>query len=227
MQPIEFKRNEETVECVRPMAITYSAHRVYDGAKRVLDVFFSSLALVVLAPFMGLLALIIWLDDPHGSPIYVSKRCGKNGKQFSFYKFRSMCVNADKLLEGLMDQNEADGPAFKIKKDPRLTRVGRFIRKCSIDELPQLINILRGDMSIVGPRPPIAREVEQYTSYQMKRLSVKPGLTCLWQVQPHRNDLSFDEWVELDIKYIRERCLALDAKLVLLTIWSMLSMSGV
>ena len=191
--------------------------RPYDRVKRVFDVVVAGLALVVLSPALLIIALIIFLDDPHGSPIYVSKRMGKNGRIFDFYKFRSMCVNAEDQLGELMDLNEADGPAFKIKDDPRITRFGRFIRKTSIDELPQLWNVVKGDMSIVGPRPPIPREVEQYDEEQMQRLKVVPGLTCYWQIQPARNSLSFQEWMDLDLKYIRERSFKVDLKIILKT----------
>ncbi len=200
--------------------------RPYDRVKRVFDVVVAGLALVVLSPALLIIALIIFLDDPHGSPIYVSKRMGKNGRIFDFYKFRSMCVNAEDQLGELMDLNEADGPAFKIKDDPRITRFGRFIRKTSIDELPQLWNVVKGDMSIVGPRPPIPREVEQYDEEQMQRLKVVPGLTCYWQIQPARNSLSFQEWMDLDLKYIRERSFKVDLKIILKTAWVMVRGEG-
>lgn len=200
--------------------------RPYDRVKRVFDVVVAGLALIVLSPALLVIALIIFLDDPHGSPIYVSKRMGKNGRIFDFYKFRSMCVNAEDQLGELMDLNEADGPAFKIKDDPRITRFGRFIRKTSIDELPQLWNVVKGDMSIVGPRPPIPREVEQYDEEQMQRLKVVPGLTCYWQIQPARNSLSFQEWMDLDLKYIRERSFKVDLKIILKTAWVMVRGEG-
>lgn len=200
--------------------------RPYDRVKRVFDVVVAGLALIVLSPALLIIALIIFLDDPHGSPIYVSKRMGKNGRIFDFYKFRSMCVNAEDQLGELMDLNEADGPAFKIKDDPRITRFGRFIRKTSIDELPQLWNVVKGDMSIVGPRPPIPREVEQYDEEQMQRLKVVPGLTCYWQIQPARNSLSFQEWMDLDLKYIRERSFKVDLKIILKTAWVMVRGEG-
>lgn len=191
--------------------------RPYDRIKRIFDVIVAGIALVVLSPALLIIALIIFMDDPHGSPFYVSKRVGKNGRVFDFYKFRSMCVNAEEQLVGLMAMNEADGPAFKIKDDPRITRIGRFIRKTSIDELPQLWNVIKGDMSLVGPRPPIPREVEQYNEEQMQRLKVVPGLTCYWQIQPARNSLSFQEWMDLDLKYIRERSLKVDLGIILKT----------
>lgn len=151
---------------------------------------------------------------------------GKTAVIFDFYKFRSMCVNAEDQLGELMDLKEADGPAFKIKDDPRITRFGRFIRKTSIDELPQLWNVVKGDMSIVGPRPPIPREVEQYDEEQMQRLKVVPGLTCYWQIQPARNSLSFQEWMDLDLKYIRERSFKVDLKIILKTAWVMVRGEG-
>lgn len=200
--------------------------RVYWFFRRTQDIFFSLLALIVLFPFLALLALIIFIDDPHGSPFFVQERIGRNGKPFQFIKFRSMIVNAEAKLDELLDQNEMDGPVFKIKDDPRITRIGKFIRKTSIDELPQLLNILKGDMSIVGPRPALQREVEQYNEYQRQRLYVTPGLTCFWQVQPRRNDLSFDEWMELDIKYVRERSFLVDWKIIFLTVGAVLRASG-
>ena len=150
----------------------------------------------------------------------------KNGKEFNFYKFRSMVVNAEELLASLKDKNEMEGPAFKIKDDPRITKIGRFIRKTSIDELPQLLNVLKGDMSFVGPRPPLPREVVQYTDYQKQRLLIRPGLTCIWQVQPRRNDLSFDEWIEMDLEYIRTRSIGQDIKLIFKTVGCMFKGEG-
>lgn len=192
--------------------------RYYWVLRRVQDIVLSSIALVVLFPVMVIVALAIYIDDPKGSPIFTQIRCGKDGKPFKFYKFRSMCVDAEAKLEELLKNNEMDGPAFKMRQDPRITRVGKFIRKTSLDELPQLFNVLKGDMSIVGPRPPLPREVEQYTEYQYQRLYVTPGLTCYWQVQPHRNNLNFDEWMELDLKYIKERSFLVDWKIIFQTV---------
>ncbi len=192
-------------------------HRIYYPAKRAFDLAASIAALILLSPLMLLLAVAIFLDDPHGSPIFVQERVGKNGRVFKFYKFRSMIVNAEALLDELQDKNEKDGPVFKIKDDPRITRIGRFIRKTSLDELPQLFNILKGDMSIVGPRPGLPNEVEKYDVYQRQRLRVTPGLTCYWQVSDNRDDISFDEWVDLDIKYIKEQSMKVDLKLILRT----------
>jgi len=142
---------------------------------------------------------------------------GRGGKPFKIIKFRSMIMDAEKLLKDLEHLNEADGPVFKIREDPRRTRFGKFLRRTSLDELPQLLNVLKGDMSLVGPRPPLPAEVARYTPYQMQRLSVKGGITCYWQIYG-RNNLSFDEWVELDLKYIRERNLWVDIKIILKTI---------
>ncbi|MBR6767196.1 MAG: sugar transferase, partial [Clostridia bacterium] len=155
--------------------------RSYWYVRRAQDIFFSLLALIVLCVPMLIVALVIWIDSPGASPFFSQKRVGRNGKTFDFLKFRSMVPNAEAKLDELLDQNEMDGPVFKIKDDPRITRVGKFIRKTSIDELPQLINILKGDMSIVGPRPASPREVEQYSDYERQRLYVTPGLTCYWQ----------------------------------------------
>lgn len=195
--------------------------------KRAFDIIFSILALIVLLLPMLVVALVVYIDSPGASPVYVQERLGKNGKKFKFFKFRSMIPDADKMVDDLMDRNEMEGPAFKIKDDPRITKVGRFIRKTSIDELPQLLNILKGDMSFVGPRPPLEREVIQYTEYQKQKLLIVPGLTCYWQVQPSRNDLSFDEWIRLDLKYISERSFTTDIKILWRTVGAVFGMEGV
>ena len=199
----------------------------YIAVKRAQDIVFSLLALVVLSPLMLVIAIASMIDDPKGGFIFRQIRCGKDGRMFHFYKFRSMCVDAEKKLDGLLDQNEMEGPAFKIENDPRITRVGKFLRKTSLDELPQLINVLRGEMSIVGPRPPLPREVEQYTEYQKQRLSVKPGLTCYWQVQPHRNRISFEDWVELDLNYIKAQSYIVDWKIIIMTVKAICHMQGI
>lgn len=199
----------------------------YIAVKRAQDIVFSLLALVVLSPLMLVIAIAIMIDDPKGGFIFRQIRCGKDGRMFHFYKFRSMCVDAEKKLDGLLDLNEMEGPAFKIENDPRITRVGKFLRKTSLDELPQLINVLRGEMSIVGPRPPLPREVEQYTEYQKQRLSVKPGLTCYWQVQPHRNRISFEDWVELDLNYIKAQSYIVDWKIIIMTVKAICHMQGI
>ena len=200
--------------------------RRYWMLRRSQDVLLSAGALLALWPFMLLVAAVIVLDSPGAGPIFAQTRIGRDGKPFTFYKFRSMCPGAEDKLESLLEHNEMQGPVFKIKKDPRITRVGKFIRKTSIDELPQLWNVLRGEMSIVGPRPGIPREVEQYDDYARQRLLVTPGLTCYWQIQPHRNDLTFDEWVDLDVKYINERSFRTDWKIILATFGAVLGMNG-
>ena len=187
----------------------------YLFVKRCFDIVSSFLVIVLLSWLILLCILIKWLEDFH-NPIYVSKRVGKNGKIFNFYKIRTMCPNAEAMKQKLIDEglNEADGPAFKMKNDPRITKVGKIYRKLSLDELPQLFNILNGTMSVVGPRPPIPSEVEQYTEYQKHRLDVKGGLLCLWQIQKNRNALDFDEWVRLDLEYIQKQSVWLDLKII-------------
>lgn len=200
--------------------------RGYWIIKRTQDFILALLALLVLWPIMLIVGLAVVIDDPAGGPIFAQTRCGRHGKEFKFYKFRSMCVNAEAMVDELADRNEMEGPAFKIRDDPRITRVGRFIRKTSLDELPQLINILKGDMSIVGPRPPLPREVAQYNEYQKQRLIVTPGLTCYWQIQPNRNSIGFDRWVDLDVQYIKERSFPVDWKIMFLTVGAVLKADG-
>ena len=198
---------------------------MYVILKRFFDIVLSVIAIVVLYPLMLVVSVIIYIDDK-GSPIFVQQRYTQDGKIFKMYKFRSMYVDAEERFNEVKHLNEIEGNIiFKSKDDPRITRIGKFIRKTSIDELPQLFNILKGDMSIVGPRPPITREVVQYTSYQMNRLLVKGGLTCFWQCSG-RSNLNFDEQVELDIKYIKNRSLFLDFKLILKTVKTVLKMDG-
>lgn len=212
---------DEQVLYDRPMKAaaiqaTKIERRPYDVAKRFFDIVLSLCGLVILSPLFLITAMAIRLDSK-GPAFYSQKRIGRNGKPFKMYKFRSMCVNAEQQLERLAALNERDGPTFKITHDPRVTRVGRFIRKTCIDELPQLINILRGEMSLVGPRPPLPNEVAVYTPYQMRRLGVTPGLTCFWQATKGE-DTTFEEWVEMDLKYIRERSLKTDIKILFLTV---------
>jgi len=172
----------------------------------------------------ALLAILIKLDSK-GSVFYVSKRIGKKGKPFDFYKFRTMVVDAEKMLAQLRDKNETDGPIFKMKNDPRITRIGRFLRRYSLDELPQLWNVLKGNMSIVGPRPPIPQEVKNYKEGQLKRLEIKPGITGLWQIRG-RSDASFHRLIRWDIWYIRNWSLWLDLKIILKTIPAVLKGKG-
>ena len=199
---------------------------VYAFFKRLIDIVFSILGiLILLVPFL-IISLIIIIDSPGASPIFVQKRIGKGGKEFKFYKFRTMIPHAEEKLPEILAQNEMDGPVFKIKDDPRITRFGRIIRKTSIDEFPQLWNVLKGDMSFVGPRPPLPREVEQYTEEQKIRIAIKPGITCYWQVQPKRNSLSFEEWLALDVKYIEERSFLTDIKIFFKTFGAVFGLEG-
>jgi len=215
-----FKFEEEFDEVA--IAIDYSdilgkESIFYSVTKRLIDIVGSLCGIILLSPLFLIVAILIKLEDPKGKVFFAQERNGRYPKTFKMYKFRSMVHNAEDLLKDLMDRNEQTGPVFKINDDPRITKVGKFIRKTSIDELPQLFNVLKGDMSLVGPRPPIPHEVDQYNSYQMQRLAVKPGLTCIWQVSG-RNNIGFDEWVEMDIEYIKTRNLWLDIKLIFKTV---------
>ena len=188
----------------------------YDFIKRLFDIVFSIISIVIFSPAFIAVALAIKIND--GGPVlYTSQRVGKNGKVFNFYKFRSMSPDADVIYEEIKHQTETKGPTFKLENDPRVTKVGRFIRKTSLDELPQFFNILAGNMSFVGPRPPLVREVEQYGPKAMQRLSVKGGLTCFWQVMG-RSEIDFDGMVELDLEYIDKRGFLTDIKILFLTI---------
>lgn len=189
--------------------------RVYEFIKRTMDIICSLIALVVLLPILLLVSVLIKVESK-GPVIFAQGRVGKDGKMFKMYKFRSMVANAEELKEKLMKQNERSGPMFKIRDDPRITKVGKFIRRTSVDELPQLVNILKGDMSIVGPRPSLPKEVKQFEEWMMERLNVKPGLTCYWQVSG-RNDIEFTEWMKLDVKYVKERNIIIDIKLIFKT----------
>lgn len=189
----------------------------YIFCKRLIDLLGSVVGLVALSPIILIVSLLIKFESK-GPVIFSQDRIGKTGKTFKMYKFRSMVVNAEELKEKLKEQNEMSGPMFKMKEDPRVTKVGKFIRKTSIDELPQLINVLKGDMSLVGPRPSLPKEVEQFEDWMMERLEVKPGLTCYWQVSG-RNNIDFEEWMKLDIKYVRERNTLTDIKLIFKTVF--------
>ena len=213
---------ENNIDCSQ----TLKTRRGYRWLKRFQDIIFSLIAIIVLSPVMIITSIAIFIDDPKGIPVFSQVRVGRDGKKFKMYKFRSMVVDAEDRLEELLKNNEMDGPAFKITDDPRITRVGKFIRKTSIDELPQLFNILKGDMSIVGPRPALPREVKQYTVYQTQRLFITPGLTCYWQIQPNRNDIPFDEWVEMDLQYIRERSFLVDWKIIFKTVIAVFTKQG-
>ncbi|EGT3606938.1 sugar transferase [Clostridium perfringens] len=191
-------------------------NRIYLFFKRLIDILGSGFGLIILSPIFFIVAIAIKFEDSKGSILFSQKRVGQYGKEFNMYKFRSMVSNAEELKAKLMAQNEMSGPMFKMKHDPRITKVGKFIRKTSIDELPQLINILKGEMSLVGPRPSLPKEVDKFEPWMLERLEVKPGLTCYWQVMG-RNDIDFEDWMKLDIKYVHDRNLWLDIKLIFKT----------
>ena len=188
----------------------------YHIIKRIFDFIASLCGLIILSPLFLVVALLIKLED-HGPVFYKQKRVSKGQREFDMFKFRSMHVDADKRLAELKKQNEVDGPMFKMKNDPRITKIGHFIRKTSIDELPQLFNVVRGDMSLVGPRPPLPSEVAEYTDYDMQRLLVVPGCSCLWQATV-RNSVGFHEMVQLDLEYIQKSSIWFDIKILFMTI---------
>lgn len=195
---------------------TYDNQKVlYNTSKRTLDIIASLFGLIVLSPIILIVAILIKLESK-GPIVFSQKRIGLNKREFKMYKFRSMVENAEELKEKLQKQNEMSGPMFKMKNDPRVTKIGKFIRKTSIDELPQLINVLKGDMSLVGPRPSLPNEVEKFEPWMLKRLEVKPGLTCYWQISG-RNNIDFEDWMKLDIKYVEDRSFLLDIKLIFKT----------
>ena len=212
---------EEQIERVDLKALTPG----YIFTKRCFDFIASLTGIAFLSGLFVIIALLIKLDDPHGKVFYSQTRLGKDGQKFEMWKFRSMISGADKMVDQLIQKNDVEGAMFKIKDDPRVTRVGRFIRKYSLDELPQLYNVLRGDMSLVGPRPPLPREVATYTNYDRQRLLVIPGVTGLWQVSG-RNELSFSEMVTLDISYINHACISQDLKILLKTVLVVIHPSG-
>ncbi|MEV5111688.1 MULTISPECIES: sugar transferase [Bacillus] len=198
---------------------------LYLFTKRFMDIFGSLCGLILLSPVFFIVAVLIKLEDPKGPIFFKQIRIGKNEKEFGMYKFRSMVTDAEDRLRDLLEHNEVSGAMFKMKDDPRVTKIGKFIRKTSIDELPQLLNVIKGDMSLVGPRPPLLREVEKYTSYDKQRLLVIPGCTGLWQVT-ERNSVGFKEMVELDLEYINKRGLIYDVKIILKTILVMVKSNG-
>ncbi len=198
--------------------------RLYDAVKRLIDIGGATVGLLLLMPLYPFLVLLIKLDSP--GPLYFrQRRVGEDGRFFDCYKFRSMVVDAEARKGELAHMNEASGAAFKIRRDPRITGVGRFIRSSSLDEFPQLFNVLKGDMSIVGPRPQIPSEVAEYTPRQARRLQVKPGLTCLWQVSG-RSQLDFEEWMNLDLEYVRRRSLGFDLWILSRTIPAVIERKG-
>ena len=195
--------------------------------KRVFDVLSSLLAIILLSPVLILCLLVKWLEDFH-NPLYISERVGKDGKTFKFFKIRTMRPDAQEITKQLVQDNlmEMNGPICRIKNDPRITKFGKFLRRTSLDELPQLFNVLNGTMSVVGPRPPLPSEVEKYTQREWERLQVKGGLLCLWQIEKNRNDLPFEKWLELDMEYIRKRSFWLDIKIIVKGAWAVIFHSG-
>jgi lipopolysaccharide/colanic/teichoic acid biosynthesis glycosyltransferase len=184
----------------------------------------AGLGLLATLPLWLVIVVAIRLDSP-GPAIFVQERVGIHGRRFRFYKFRSMYADAEHRIAELQSSNEVSGPVFKMRSDPRITRIGFLLRRTSLDELPQLLNVLKGEMSLVGPRPPLPKEVDQYRPNDAIRLSVKPGLTCLWQISG-RSTVGFDEWMEFDREYIRRMSLQFDLTILLRTVWAVLSCRG-
>ena len=209
-------QEETVVNHFTPGALpSHESNIILDTVKRAVDIMGSIVALTLAAPLLIVCAALIKLTSK--GPVFFSQiRVGKAGRLFRMYKFRTMVVNAEELKQTLAEQNEVSGPVFKMKNDPRVTWIGRFLRKTSLDELPQFINVLLGDMSIVGPRPPVPKEVKQYRNWQMRRLSVKPGITCIWQVSG-RNQIEFEDWVRMDLRYIDHWDVWLDLQLIFKT----------
>ena len=202
---------------VKTAELTGNTSRTYKFIKRAFDIAASAVGLILCIPIFIVAGIAIKLEDPKGPVFYHQPRIGLNGREFTFYKLRSMYTDADRVKASLMDQNEMDGPVFKMKNDPRVTKVGRFIRRTSIDELPQLWHVLWGEMSLVGPRPLPTKEELACNAYQRQRELVKPGLTCYWQISG-RNDVMFDEWIEMDLRYIQEQSLWTDLKILAKTV---------
>ena len=197
---------------------------MYAIFKRVFDIAIGSVIVVLLIPILPLVALMIKLDT-RGPVFFKQDRVGQNGKIFKFYKFRSMVHRAEEGIDGLNRDNEQEGPVFKIRSDPRITSVGRFLRRSSLDEIPQMFNVLKGDMTIVGPRPPLPGEVANYQPWHMSRLAVKPGITCLWQISG-RSHIGFNEWMRLDIEYLKTRSFKTDLLIFLKTIPAVIGRRG-
>lgn len=230
--PHEFKREgEERIkrlkEEIGSEPIVGIEDRVaFRFVKRFFDIVFSAAVLVCFCWLFALIAILIKIDDPKGPVFFKQTRVGKNGKTFQMLKFRSMCVDAEVKLAELKELNEKTGPVFKIADDPRITRVGKWLRKLSLDELPQFVNVLFSDMSVVGPRPALPNEVATYNDYQRQRLLVKPGLTCYWQTRRNRDSVTFDEWVDLDLLYIKKCSVWSDLKLIVQTVGVVLTAQG-
>jgi exopolysaccharide biosynthesis polyprenyl glycosylphosphotransferase len=207
-----------------PSGTAAGSRRPFEFLKRVMDIVTAALILLLFLPVIPIIVLLIKLDSP-GPILFRQKRVGKNGREFDFYKFRSMHVGAENVIASLRPLSGVDGPVFKLKEDPRVTGTGRFLRRSSLDELPQLLNVLKGDMSIVGPRPNLPSEVSQYLPWQKRRLDVTPGITCYWQIAG-RSHIGFQEWMRLDLEYIRSRSLVTDMKIMLKTIPAVIARKG-
>lgn len=220
------KKTEELPVSENIGGFEYKPKPVFDFVKRLFDLAASSVCIIILAIPFVIVSVMIMIDDRKAGPIFVQERVGKNGKIFKIYKFRTMCADAEAKLADLQEQNEMDGPVFKIENDPRITKMGKLLRASNIDELPQIFNIFLGQMSFVGPRPALPKEVEQYRPSDKLRLLVVPGLTCYWQATKNRNSVSFDEWMELDRKYIQERNIWIDIKLIFKTFLFLFKKSG-
>ena len=203
-----------------------SRRYVYRFVKRAFDIVFSLMVLTCFCWLFAVIAVAVKLDDPEGPVLFRQRRVTRDGREFTMYKFRSMFADAEERLAELRALNEKDGPVFKMRDDPRVTRVGRLLRRTSLDELPQFSNVLKGDLSVVGPRPALPSEVAEYTPRQRQRLLVKAGITCYWQTRRNRDALTFDEWVDLDLLYIRKCSLWTDVKLIAQTVGCVLTAQG-
>lgn len=221
------ERAERLKEVLSESPVTgIEGRHIYRFVKRAFDISFSVTVLVAFWWLFALIAALIKIDDPKGPVFFKQTRVGKNGRTFQMLKFRSMCVDAEEKLSELRELNEKTGPVFKIAEDPRITRVGKWLRKLSLDELPQFVNVLVSDMSTVGPRPALPAEVSSYNDHQLQRLLVKPGLTCYWQTRRNRDSITFDEWVDLDILYIKKCSVWSDVKLIIQTVGVVLTAQG-
>lgn len=216
--------HEGVSKTLKHSKVTPAGGKVYEFVKRAFDIVVSACSLLILAVPIGIIALVIYIDDK-GNPFFSQVRLTKDGKPFRMYKLRTMCMDAEAKFAQVQKENESDGLAFKSDHDPRITRIGGFLRKTSIDELPQLLNVLQGSMSIIGPRPPLPREVVLYTPDQMDRLLVKGGLSCICQTEG-RSDMEFDKWVEGDVRYIKTRSWGLDLKLMFKTVGAVVMRKG-
>lgn len=226
MMNTNLRKNSDVAVCGQTVnLVDYLNKTIYLFLKRLLDIFLSLVGIILLIPILIIIRISMWLSKDFGSLFYSQIRVGKNRTPFRMYKIRSMCEDADDQFTDLLSKNEIEGAMFKIKDDPRVTRIGSFIRKTSIDELPQFFNVLCGDMSLVGPRPPLEREIVDYTERDFRRLEVRPGCAGLWQISG-RNELSFKEMVELDLLYIRNRSLLLDIVIILKTVGVMVKPNG-